>query len=74
MGETINNKSTTTEPPPKNGQLPKPLRGGRLNTFYWYLTFVLDFAVVKAQQLFSSEGKNKLFLYRHPDFSLSEEK
>ena len=25
MGVTINNKSTTTEPPPDNGQQPKPL-------------------------------------------------
>ena len=33
MGETINNESTTTEPPHKNGQQPKPLGGG-LNAFY----------------------------------------
>ena len=25
MGITINNESTTTEPPPRNGQQPKPL-------------------------------------------------
>ena len=32
MGGTLNNKSTTTEPPPYNGQQPKPLGG--LNVFY----------------------------------------
>ena len=32
MGVTINNKSTTTEPPPLNGQQPKPPEG--LNAFY----------------------------------------
>ena len=24
MGSTLNNRSTTTEPPPQNGQQPKP--------------------------------------------------
>ena len=28
MGATINNESSTTEPPPLNGQLPKPLGAG----------------------------------------------
>ena len=37
MGATINNESTTTEPPPSNGQQPKPLGG--LNAFYWYQIF-----------------------------------
>ena len=31
-GVTLNNELTTTEPPPLNGQQPKPLRG--LNSFY----------------------------------------
>ena len=37
MGATINNESITIEPPPSNGQQPKPLVG--LNTFYWYQIF-----------------------------------
>ena len=44
---TINNESTTTEPPPLNGQQPKSL--GCLNAFHWYKIFVLDPAVVEAQ-------------------------
>ena len=55
MGVTINNVSTTTEPPPKNGQQPKPL--GDLNAFYWNQIFVLDSAVVEAQKkMFSWHG------------------
>ena len=54
MGVTINKKSTTTEPPPLNGQQPKPLGG--LNAFYWYQIFALDSAVVEAQEMFSSHG------------------
>ena len=54
MGVTINKKSTTTEPPPKNGQQPKPLGG--LNAFYWYQIFDLDSAVVEVQEMFSSHG------------------
>ena len=38
MGVTINKKSTTTEPPPENGQQPK-LQGG-LNAFYWYQVLI----------------------------------
>ena len=52
MGVTINKKSTTTEPPPKNGQQPK----GGLNAFYWYQIFALDSAVVEVQEMFSSHG------------------
>ena len=48
MGVTINNKSTTTELPPKNGQQQKPLGG--LNAFYWYQIFALVSAVVEAQK------------------------
>ena len=54
MGVTINNKSTTTEPPPYNGQQPKP--PGCLNAFYWYQIFALDSAVVEVQEMFSSHG------------------
>ena len=50
MGVTINKKSATTEPPPKNGQQPKPLGG--LNAFYWYQIFALDSAVVEVQEYF----------------------
>ena len=53
MGASINNKLTTKEPPPFNGQQPKPLQG--LNTFYWYQIFALDF-VIKTQKMFSSHG------------------
>ena len=52
MGVTINKKSTTTEPTPLNGQLPKP--PGSLNAFYWYQIFALDSAVVEVQEMFSS--------------------
>ena len=37
MGVTLNKKSTTTEPPPKNGHQPKP--PGGLNAFYWFQIF-----------------------------------
>ena len=47
IGTTINNESTTSEPPPCNGQQPKPLGG--LNAFYRYQTFALDSVVVKVQ-------------------------
>ena len=49
MGVTINKKSTTTEPPSKNRQQPKPLKG--LNAFYWYQIFALDSAVVEVQEM-----------------------
>ena len=55
MGVTINKKSTTTEPPPQNGQQPKP-QGGGLNASYWYQIFALDSAVVEVQEMFSSHG------------------
>ena len=51
MRVTINNESTTTEPPPYNGQQPKPLGGGGLNAFYWYQIFALDSAIVEAQKM-----------------------
>ena len=54
MEVTINKKSTTTEPPPKNGQQPKT--PGGLNTFYWFQIFALDSAVVEVQEIFSSHG------------------
>ena len=54
MGVTINKKSTTTEPPLKNRQQPKP--PGVLNAFYWYQVFALDSAVVEVQEKFSSYG------------------
>ena len=54
IGLTINNKSTTTEPPPKNGQHIKPLGGS--NAFYLYQIFALDSAVVEAQTMLSSHG------------------
>ena len=48
-GVTINNKSTTTEPPPSYGQQHvKP--PGDLNAFYWYQIFALDSAVVEVQK------------------------
>ena len=51
MGVTINKESTTTEPPPQNGQQPKPL-----NAFYWYQIFALDSAVVETKNMLSSHG------------------
>ena len=64
MGVTINNRSTTTEPPPKNRQQPKPLGG--LNAFYWYQIFALDSAVVEAQKMLSSHGGFLTFaMYHH---------
>ena len=54
MAVTINNKSTATEPPPYNGQQPKPPRD--LNAFYWYQIFALGSAVVEVQEMFSSHG------------------
>ena len=49
MEVTITNESTTTEPPTKNGQQPKPMGWGGLNAFYWYQIFVLDSAVDEAR-------------------------
>ena len=48
MGVTINNESTTTEPPPYIRQQPKPWGGG-LNAFFWYQIFTLDSTVVEAK-------------------------
>ena len=45
MGSTLNNKSTITEPPPYNGQQPKP--PGGLNAFYLREIFALDSFVDK---------------------------
>ena len=47
MGVTINNKSTTTEPPSKNGQQSKPPGvGGGLHVFYWYQILTLYIVIV----------------------------
>ena len=54
MGVTINKKSTTTEPLPKNGQQPKP--PGGLNALYRYQIFALDSAVDEVQEMLSSHG------------------
>ena len=54
MGGTINNKSTTKEPPPWNEQQPNP--PGGLSAFYWYQIFALDSAVLEVQEMFSSHG------------------
>ena len=54
MGVTINKKSTATEPPPYNGQQPKP--SGGLKAFYRYQIFALVSAVVEVQEMFSSHG------------------
>ena len=51
MGETINKKSTTTEPTPY-GHQPKPPGGGGFNAFYWHQIFALDSAVVEVQEMF----------------------
>ena len=50
MGVTINNKSTTTDPPHYNGQQPKP--PGRLNTFYWYQIFLWESVIVLCSLLY----------------------
>ena len=70
MGVTINNKSTTTEPLPSNGQQPKPPGGGGggggLNAFYWYQILALDSAVVELQEMFSSHGSLlTIAMYHH---------
>ena len=61
MRVTINNKSTSTEPPPKNRQQPKP--PGGLSAFYWYQIFALDSAVVEVQRKFVSHGGLKLMYW-----------
>ena len=70
MGVTINKKSTTTEPPPLNGQQPK-LPGG-LNAFYWHQIFAIDSAVVEVQEMFSSHGSLLTnAMYHHGETLLS---
>ena len=49
MGVSINKKSTTTEPPPQNGQQPMPPWG--LNAFYWYQIFAPDSAAAEVQDM-----------------------
>ena len=51
-GSNNKQKVNKTEPPPQNGQQPKP-QGG-LNSFYLYQMFALDSAVVEVQEMFSS--------------------
>ena len=64
MGVPISKMSTTTEPPPYNGQQPKP--PGELNAFYWYQIFVLDSAVVEVQEMFSLHGGHRTnAMYHH---------
>ena len=64
MGVAINNESTTTEPPPLNGQQPKPT--GDLNAFYWYQIFALDSADVEAQTMLSwQRGFLTIAMYHH---------
>ena len=46
--------------------------GGCSNAFYWYQILVLDYGVVKAQQLFGLHGKINCFCYRYPGLWLSE--
>ena len=72
MGVTINKKSTTTEPPPENGQRPKP--PGGLNAFYWYQIFALDSAVVEVQEMFSSHGghlTNAMYHHRETPYQIN---
>ena len=47
MVSALNDRLTTSEPPPQNRQQPEP-QGGGLNTFYRRQTFVLDSVVVKS--------------------------
>ena len=64
IGVTINNESTTTEPPPKNGQHIKPLWGS--NAFYLYQILALDSAVVEAQTMLGSHGRFlAIAMYHH---------
>ena len=64
MRATINKKSTTTEPPPQNGQQPKPLGG--LNALHWHQIFALDSAVVEIQEMFSPHGDHPTnTMYHH---------
>ena len=46
---TLNNRSTTTEPLPYNGQQTKPPGVRGLNAFYWRQTFTLDSAVAQSR-------------------------
>ena len=49
MGSTINNETSTTEPPPYNGQQPKPL--GALLMHLTSKSFAIDSVVVKLQKV-----------------------
>ena len=55
MGVTINNESTTTEPPPYREQTAAKATG-EFNTYFWYQIFALDSVVVKTQKWFSPHG------------------
>ena len=48
------------------------MEGGGLNVFYWYKILVLDYVVVKAQQMFGSHGKMNCFCYIYPGSCMSE--
>ena len=48
---------------PRTDSCLRPCSGrGGLNVFFWYQTLVLDYVVVKAQQLFGSHGKMNCFI------------
>ena len=55
MEVTIYYESTTTKPPPQDGQQPNSLETF-LKAFHWYQIFALDSVVVEAQNMFSSHG------------------
>ena len=69
MGATINNESSTTEPPPKNGQLPKPLGAGDLNAHSSEILLLL-----KRNNCLAGMEKTDCFCYGYPDSSLSKKK
>ena len=56
MGVTINKKSTTTEPPPLNGQQPKPL------TIIYTITFSIEY---KQQLMIESAQTSNIFAGRY---------
>ena len=56
MGATINNESTTTEPPPWTRDL---------NAIYLHQIFALDSAIVKTQKVFSSHGGFLIYAMHH---------
>ena len=69
MGATINNESSTAEPPPYNGQLSKPLGAGGLNAPTSEILLLL-----KHNNCLAGMEKTDCFCYRYPDSSLSEKK